>query len=129
MRIFIWYLKSINNLLLIYPDKDENGISFWSGSRKKPHPLENINIYDKIAKQFLYSFCFIFAKCLGVAFNKKEFENNNKLEFEINEIFNSVKKKGNINEEKEKEKMDKIRDINEIKMIIENKNNFNWSIQ
>ena len=29
-------------------------------------------------KQFLYSFCFISSKCLGVAFNKKELENNNK---------------------------------------------------
>ena len=77
----------------------------------------------------LYNIYFIFAKFLGVAFNKKEFENNNKLELEINEIFNSVKKKGNINEEKEKEKMDKIKDINEIKMIIETKNNFNCSIQ
>ena len=110
---YLLYTKSIENLLLIYPpDRIDDGILFWSGSRKKPYPFKSIDINDKMTKQFLYSFCFIFSNCLKKSFKIKLFEDNIKLNKLIQDIFKVFEMSNNqiiINDEKEKKiKMNEI---------------------
>ena len=123
---YILFSKSIQNLLLIYPpDRMDDGILFWSGSRKKPYPFKSIDINDKMTKQFLYSFCFIFSNCLKILFNRNLFEDNIKLNKIIQEIFKTFednKIKYILNDKNEK-----ISKMNEIVKQINLNTNINWT--
>ena len=123
---YIIYIKSIEDLLLNYPpDKIDNGILFWSGSRKKPFPFSSININDKMTKQFLFSFCFIFAHCLKIPFEKNIFVDNNKLNLIIEKIYNSIK---NDRKEIKKNKNQIIEDMNRIIERINKNKDINFEI-
>ena len=122
------YNISIKNLLLFYPlDSYENGVLFWSGSRKKPSPIDYLDINDIMTKQFLYCFCFIFSHCVNIDFNYKIFENKN-LAIKTEKMFDKIKNKkfnDNINEE---EKNIKLKQLYLIKNEINNNSKINWKI-
>ena len=118
------YNLSIKKLLLFYPlDSYENGILFWSGSRKKPSPIITLDITDKMTKQFLYCFCYIFSHCLKINLDYIIFENK-----KIEILFDKIKKQDynqNINEE---EKNNKIKELYLIKERINNNQRINFKL-
>lgn len=122
------YYISIKNLLLFYPlDSYENGVLFWSGSRKKPNPINFLDINDKMTRQFLYCFCYIFSHCLNIDFNYKIF-GNNEIISKTKIIFDKIKNQKinvNINEE---EKNNLIKQFNVIKDKINNNSEINLKI-
>lgn len=126
---YILFIKSIKNLLLIYPpDKTDNGNLFWSGSRKKPSPFDLINPNDKMTKQFLYSFCFIYSNCLKIKFINNIFEDNDKLNIIVQNIYKEIICKNKIISLNEIERNKIINEMIEIKSKIINNTNINWII-
>jgi len=124
---YILFIKSIENLLLVYPqDKIDDGILFWSGSRKKPIPLK-MDINDEMTKQFLYSFCFIFSHCLKLKFNKKLFDNKILNETAQNIYKNIINKKKDIALTNEIKK-EKINELSKIIMKLEQNKNLYWEV-
>ena len=121
-----FFIKSIENLLLIYPqNKIDDGILFWSGSRKKPIPL-TMNINDEMTKQFLYTFCFIFSHCLKIKFDKNQFDKIlNEISQNIYKNFINKKKDIPLTDEIKKEK---INELNEIIMKLEQNKNIYWEV-
>ena len=111
---------------MIYPqDKIDDGILFWSGSRKKPIPL-TMNINDEMTKQFLYTFCFIFSHCLKIKFDKKQFDKIlNEISQNIYKNFINKKKDIPLTDEIKKEK---INELNEIIMKLEQNKNIYWEV-
>ena len=118
------YNLSIKKLLLLYPlDSYENGILFWSGSRKKPSPINTLDNTDKMTKQFLYCFCYIFSHCLNINFDNIIFENK-----KIDILFDKIKKKDYNQSINEEEKNNKIKELYLIKERINNNQKINFKL-
>ena len=98
----------IQQLLLSYPPdyKDKNGVDFWIGSKKIPHPIP-YNPDDDLCLEYVYNLVFILSHALGIKFSKDELnkENIRKIsrEIKIKEMAKNIEKI-DINAEEEKDK-------------------------
>ena len=99
---------NIQQLLLSYPPdyKDKNGVDFWIGSKRIPHPIK-YNPDDDLCFEYVYKLVFILSHALGIKFNKDVLnkENVKKIsrEIKIKELEKNIEKI-DINKEQEEEK-------------------------
>ena len=121
-----FYIKSIENLLLIYPNKkNTDGELFWSGEKKKPCPLKSLDTNDKMTIKFVSSFCNIFSNCLGLKLDDNYLEDN-KLKLTVQKIFGVIENKNN--NDKKNERKEQMNEMKNILIIVNSKNNINWEI-